>query len=214
MSMQMINWDELEDSSGNSFGQKFTGGKKTALAIGVFDGLHRGHQALIAKITEKAPEFLPTVVTFRENPKKFAFLRNKMPNKKEKTETIQNDIISFEEKIALLESYGAELCVIIDFSENFSKISGRAFLEALNRNLCPAYIGLGGNFHCGYHRDTDARAFKAMAESLGIKVEIIPSVMEEGLPVSSSRIRAALNAGRIKEAELLLGRSLHRFQGV
>jgi riboflavin kinase/FMN adenylyltransferase len=139
---------------------------------------------------------LPAVITFRNNPKK--------PEKPNKTE----DIISFEEKITLLDSFGIVLAVIIDFSEHFSKINGRAFLEALNKYLCPAYIGLGGNFHCGYQRDTDAQAFKALAESLGITTEIVPPVLEGGIPVSSSRIREALRALRYEEASLLLGRSI------
>ena len=193
--MQQINWDELAALyRENSL--ELTGGKKTALTIGVFDGLHRGHQALIAKVTGKAPGLLPAVITFRNNPKK--------PEKPNKTE----DIISFEEKIALLDSFGIALAVIIDFSEHFSKIDGRAFLEALNKYLCPAYIGLGGNFHCGYQRDTDAQAFKALAESLGITTEIVPPVLEGGIPVSSSRIREALRALRYEEASLLLGRSI------
>jgi len=190
--MQQISWDELAALyRENSL--ELTGGKRTALTIGVFDGLHRGHQALIAKVTGKAPGLLPAVITFRNNPKK--------PEKIE-------DIISFEEKITLLDSFGIALAVIIDFSEHFSKINGRAFLEALNKYLCPAYIGLGGNFHCGYQRDTDAQAFKALAESLGITTEIVPPVLEGGIPVSSSRIREALRALRYEEASLLLGRSI------
>ncbi|MCL1812351.1 MAG: FAD synthetase family protein [Treponema sp.] len=202
--MQRINWDDLENlcpdnsskpelaghSAGPEGGMFPSGGKKTALTIGVFDGLHRGHQALIAKITEKAPECLPAIITFRNNPKNL------------------EGIISFEEKMTLLDSFGIALAVIIDFSEHFSKINGRDFLKALNRYLCPAYIGLGENFHCGYRRDTDAKAFKALAESLGIETEIIPPVMEGGSAISSSRIRAALKEGRAEEAALLLGRPL------
>ena len=190
--MRQINWDDLEKLGGNSlhYTNPDAEGKRVALTIGVFDGLHRGHQALIAKITEKAPEFLPTVITFRNNPKKI------------------EDIISFDEKIALLDDLGITLAVIIDFSEHFCKINGRDFLESLNRYLRPAYIGLGVNFHCGYQRDTDAEAFKALATSLGIQTEIIPPVLEGGLAVSSSRIRAALKEGKTEEAALLLGRPL------
>jgi riboflavin kinase/FMN adenylyltransferase len=190
--MRQINWDDLEKLGGNSlhYTNPDAEGKRVALTIGVFDGLHRGHQALIAKITEKAPEFLPTVITFRNNPKKI------------------EDIISFDEKIALLDDLGITLVVIIDFSEHFCKINGRDFLESLNRYLRPAYIGLGVNFHCGYQRDTDAEAFKALATSLGIQTEIIPPVLEGGVAVSSSRIRAALEGGRTGEAALLLGHRL------
>ena len=192
MLMQQINWNELERlCPDNGLKSELAGGKRTAITIGVFDGLHRGHQALIAKITEKAPECLPTVITFRKNPKKL------------------QEIISFEEKMALLNSLGISLAVIIDFSEHFSKIKGRAFIEALKKYLCPAYIGLGVNFHCGHHRDTNAVAFKALAENSGIEAEIIPPVLEGGLAISSSRIREALRAHRFEEASLLLGRSIN-----
>ena len=221
--MKLINWDEIPDIARNhDHWTALTEGRKTALTIGVFDGLHRGHQALLTKITDKAPLFLPTVVTFRENPKKFAFLHNtkgesekkpeKLPSGTSRKDNTIKDIICFEEKMELLQSLGIELCVIIDFSAYFSKISGRAFLEALNLRLCPAYIGLGMNFHCGYQRDTDAEAFKALAEGLGIKAEIVPPVMEGGLPISSSRIRKALQSLDYKEAALLLGRPLNYFQ--
>jgi len=194
LSMRLISWDSLK----NQEISPVPDGMSTALTIGVFDGLHRGHRQLIAKITEKSPKYLPTVVTFRENPKKSPFLlENDLSFK---------DIIDFDEKTALLDGYGIALCVIIDFSEYFSKISGRAFLEALRLYLRPAYIGLGVNFHCGYKRDTDAETFKTLAESLGIEAEIIPPVMEGGLPVSSSRIRAALKKGNTEEAALLIGR--------
>ena len=193
--MQLINWDELVNlCQDNSLKQEFTGSKRIALTIGVFDGLHRGHQALITKITGKAPGLLPAVITFRNNPKK---TNNKMV-----------DIISFEEKITLLDSLGISLAVIIDFSEHFSKMKGKDFLQALNRYLCPAYISLGGNFHCGYHKDTDAQAFKALAERLGVETEIVPPVLEGGMPISSSRIREALRALNYKEASLLLGRRI------
>jgi riboflavin kinase/FMN adenylyltransferase len=192
LSMRQINWDDLESLyRQNRLQAEITGGKKTALTIGVFDGLHRGHQALIAKITEKAPEFFPAVITFRNNPKKI------------------EDIISFEEKMALLKSFGIALAVVIDFSEFFSKIKGRGFLETLKKYLCPAYIGMGVNFHCGHNRETGAEAFKAMALSLDIEAEIIPPVTEGGLVISSSRIRAALKEGRNEEAALLLGRPVN-----
>jgi riboflavin kinase/FMN adenylyltransferase len=167
---------------------ELTGGRETALTVGVFDGLHRGHQALIAKITAKTPKLLPVVVTFRTNPKGQPF------------------ILGFDQKMALLDSLGVGLGVYIDFSPDFSTISGEAFWQLLNRHLRPRYAALGANFHCGYRRGTDARGFKVLAEQSGVTAEIIPPVLEGGLPVSSSRIRAALLAGNTAEAELLLGR--------
>lgn len=191
MSLRLVNWDDICGPEAQNPGTglpELAEGRKTAVSTGVFDGLHRGHQALIAKITAKAPELLPVVVTFRTNPKGQPF------------------ILAFDEKMALLDSLGVGLCVIIDFSPNFSRISGEAFWQLLNRHLRPAYVALGTNFHCGYRRGTDANDFKALVEQSGVTAEIIPPVLEGALPVSSSRIRAALEAGNIAEAELLLGR--------
>jgi riboflavin kinase/FMN adenylyltransferase len=185
--MDIVNWNDLEHPPPDP--------RPSALTIGVFDGVHRGHQALIGKITAKAPELLPVVVTFRENPKKTA-----------RPGSFEGDITGFEEKIALIRGCGAELCVIIDFSRDFSIMDGRSFLEALGRFLNPAYIAVGTNFRCGYRRDTGALAFKALGNGRGIEVEIVDPVMEGGFPVSSSRIRAALREGKSAEAEKLLGR--------
>jgi riboflavin kinase/FMN adenylyltransferase len=187
MSLPLISWDDMCGGL-----PELTGGRETALTVGVFDGLHRGHQALIAKITAKTPELLPAVVTFRTNPKGQPF------------------ILSFDEKMAILDSLGVRLGLYIDFSPDFSKISGEAFWELLNRHLRPRYVALGTNFHCGYRRGTDAQAFKALVEQTGVTAEIIPPVLEGALPVSSSRIRAALQAGNTAEAELLLGRKIVR----
>ena len=100
MYMQQINWNGLCSQNIT----EITKEKKTALSIGVFDGLHRGHRLLIEKITAKAPELLPAVICFRNNPKN------------------RSGIITFEEKTALLAGFGIELCVIIDFSEHFGKM--------------------------------------------------------------------------------------------
>jgi FAD synthase len=205
--MYKINWQELEKNPWEKYG----GGYKTALTVGVFDGFHRGHRALITKITEQAPVLLPVVLTFRENPKKCSFIRRPSPDKTGEgspRDSPFEDIISLDEKITLLEEWGVAFCVIIDFSENFSKIDGEGFVKALYRYLNPGYIAVGANFHCGYRQDTGAPRFKALAEGMGIRTEIVEPVLEGGLPVSSSRIRAALREGRYKEAELLLGRPL------
>jgi riboflavin kinase/FMN adenylyltransferase len=184
--MRRINWQDLPEAALEAIPE----GRQSALCVGVFDGVHRGHQALIGAVTAKAPELIPTVITFRNSPKKLP------------------PITGFEEKMTLLEILGAALCVIIDFSGDFGTMNGRVFVEKLQRYLRPAFIVLGTNFHCGYRRKTDAEGFRALAAERGIGVEIIPPVLEGGAPVSSSRIRAALKEGRYGEAVLLLGREL------
>jgi riboflavin kinase/FMN adenylyltransferase len=202
--MRVINWGDSPVTD-----------KKTALTIGVFDGVHRGHRALIQKITAQAPRLIPAILTFRENPKK------ELRSWGIGDGIFDGDIISFDEKIELFKGYGVELCMIIDFTRDFSIMGGRLFFEEICAHLNPGYAVIGSNFHCGYGRDTGAAAFTALAAGKGIQAEIIEPVFEGGLPVSSSRIRAALRAGRIEEAGLLLGRPYTpiqadriRFQGV
>ncbi|MDR0600558.1 MAG: FAD synthetase family protein [Treponema sp.] len=192
--MRLVDWGDLEKE--HSRVPELAGNRQSALTVGVFDGLHRGHRALIKKITQMAPKLVPAVVTFRENPKRLISSDHEQ----------WRELINFEEKMDFLDTLGVALCVIIDFSEDFSRISGGAFVESLCRFLRPAYMAVGVNFHCGYRRDTDAGAFKALAENRGVRVEILDPVLEGGLPVSSSRIRQALKAGRRDEAALLLGR--------
>ncbi|MDR2314085.1 MAG: FAD synthetase family protein [Spirochaetaceae bacterium] len=206
--MYKISWKDLEKGLWETLGK----GRKTALTVGVFDGFHRGHRVLISKIAEKAPALLPGVITFRENPKKYSFLRQEKGAPEFSEDNPFRDIIGFDEKMALLSQSKVALCVIIDFSENFSKINGESFVRTLHRYLDPAYIAVGANFHCGYRQDTDAPRFKALAEGMGISAEIVEPVLEGGIPVSSSRIRAALRAGRRHEAELLLGRPLREIR--
>jgi riboflavin kinase/FMN adenylyltransferase len=175
--------------------------RKTAITIGVFDGIHRGHQAIIAKITAKAPDMIPTVITFRENPKRIA-----NPARFTGLEAREVDILSLEQKLALFEKLEVELCVVIDFSSGFCKLEGQVFFDLVRRFLHPAYAVIGSNFHCGYRRDTGAEEFRRLGEKNGVEVEIAPPVLEDGFPVSSSRIRELIGAGNRAGAALLLGR--------
>ncbi|MDR2048843.1 MAG: FAD synthetase family protein, partial [Treponema sp.] len=175
---------------------------QTALTIGVFDGIHRGHRALIGKITAKAPLLVPAVLTFRDNPKKII-----------RPGVFEGDILDFREKIRLFEELGVELCVVIDFSADFGKLDGREFFSLVYRCLHPAYAVIGSNFRCGFGRDTGAEAFRLLGKEKGVEVEIVPPVLENGQPVSSSRIRSALRAGNVEEAALLLGRPLSKNEG-
>ena len=172
-----------------------------AVTVGVFDGVHRGHQALIRRICDHPQplascSLLSTVVTFKQNPLRIL-----------KPAAFTGDIMTLEQKLHALEVLGVQLTVLIDFSEKFSKISGRDFVDRLlGRQV--KFMALGQNFRCGCKLDTGTVEIRNYAEERGIDYWIAPSVMDEGLPVSSSRIRQALAAGHTTEAERLLGWSL------
>jgi riboflavin kinase/FMN adenylyltransferase len=198
-----MSWDEAISPDGSA------GDRRTAITIGVFDGVHRGHQALIAKIVQKAPDLLPAVITFRENPKRIA-----VPARSAKPQNAarEGNILSLEQKTALFEKLGVGLCVVIDFSSGFCKLKGQDFFGLVRRFLHPVYAVIGSNFHCGYRRDTGAEEFRRLGEENGVEVEIAPPVLEGGLPVSSSRIRELLRAGDRAGAALLLGRPADQCQ--
>jgi riboflavin kinase/FMN adenylyltransferase len=169
----------------------------TALTIGVFDGVHRGHRALIERIVRKRPLLVPTVVTFRQNPK--AAL--KKPG-------WTGDILSLNRKLAFFENLGVEAVILIDFSLNFSKITGKDFIDLLIRWGNPLFMAVGAGFRCGYRMDTGAAQIRALANGAGISVDVVDPVLEGPDPVSSSRIRSAISEGDVSQAAHLLGRNV------
>jgi riboflavin kinase/FMN adenylyltransferase len=144
------------------------------------------------------------VVTFRENPKKTLWRI---------TGEYKGDLYSLKQKTEVFDSLGVKFLVLIDFSEEFSKLKGREFLDLLEKKGRMAFLAIGNNFRCGFRQDTDAYLVKQINEEKGIPTELVPSVylqrqMEAvNRLVSSSRIRSAILAGNLKQAAELLGRN-------
>jgi riboflavin kinase/FMN adenylyltransferase len=167
-----------------------------ALSIGVFDGVHRGHQKLIEKIRNYAAEHgaLGGVITFVQNPRRVLHPRH-----------YPGDIYSLPQKLKTLEGLGVGFTVLIDFSGNISNMMGSEFVALIGLRRV-GYLALGANFRCGYRLDTDARAIQEQAAPYGTLTELVTQVRDGGMPVSSSRIRQAVLAGDIAGAAALLGR--------
>ena len=170
-------------------------GKKSSMTVGVFDGIHRGHQALIEKVTTHAKKngYMPVIITFRSN---------------FKTGETSGGIYTFKEKIKKFKQMGVKITVVIDFTESFSRMTGIEFLQLLLKHGNVGFFAVGSNFRCGYQLDTDAAAIQKFFTTQRIPVEIAPEVMEENLPISSSRIRVAIAQGNLTLAEKMLGRTL------
>jgi len=172
-----------------------------ALTIGVFDGVHLGHQALIRRICSPTTSsfLIPTVVTFKQNPLKIL-----------RPGSFAGDIYPLEKKIAVFEELGVRLTVLIDFSGDFCKMSGGGFIDLLLGSPAGCrpvkLIALGRDFRCGHGLDTGVEEIRDLAAAKGVETWVAEPVMDNGRPVSSSRIREALAAGRIAEAERLMGR--------
>ncbi|MDP2790884.1 MAG: FAD synthetase family protein [Rectinemataceae bacterium] len=165
-----------------------------AVMIGVFDGVHRGHQRLMDAVLAKRPTMKAAVVTFRDNPKKFLH-----------PQTFKGSLFSLDQKIDSFAQAGFDACVLIDFSQNFGTLSGADFLSLL-ADAGVKYVCIGPNFRCGYKMDTNAQALAGICSKLGMEARIVEPVMYGGHPVSSSRIRNAVLEGRLPEAAEMLGK--------
>jgi len=195
--MLIIDWAQfLED--GLPLGENLS-----SMTVGVFDGVHRGHQALIERIvSHNLPDHsgvvgrknVPVVITFRQNHKT-----------EEAANPVHGSLQTFDQKIETLERLGVKMTLAIDFTESFRRMAGLEFLEILLKHGKIGFFAVGSDFRCGYKLDTDAAAIQKFFADRGIPAEIVPEVLEDGLPISSSRIRAAIAAGDHSLAERMLG---------
>lgn len=170
-------------------------GRPSAVTIGVFDGVHAGHRVLIGRVLSRAGDLEPTVVTFRQNPKELLH-----------PETFHGAVLTLRQKLESLEESGIGTCVLIDFSGNFSKLTGTEFLSALADKGGARYLAVGSDFRCGYRLSTDAESVRRIGASLNVETEIVDPVLYHGRAVSSSRIRRAVLEGRMPDAFAMLDR--------
>jgi riboflavin kinase/FMN adenylyltransferase len=167
------------------------GDKLSSVTVGVFDGVHLGHQALIERVVSHDTNNIPVVITFRQNYKA-----------ENNTENIQ----TFRQKTAMFGRLGLKIILVIDFTESFKHTEGIEFLELLLKHGNIGFLAVGSQFRCGHKLDTDAATIRQFFASRNIPVEIVPEVMQSSQPISSSRIRSAIADGNLKQAQAMLGR--------
>lgn len=165
-----------------------------ALAIGNFDGVHRGHRAILGALRERAAGLglEPCVMTFEPHPREF-FSPTTAPAR----------LTSLREKMEMFEEAGVTRVYLCRFNRKFAAIGAQAFMQDILHRLDARLILVGGDFRFGADRTGDIEALRAA----GFAVESVPDVMVEGERVSSTAIRQALAAGDLKRAATLLGRS-------
>ena len=172
--------------------------RPVALTIGNFDGVHLGHQAMLARLSAAARErgLLSCVMTFEPHPREF-FAPDQAPTR----------LTSLREKLELLERAGVDRVQICRFNFDFAKTAPEDFIgRLLQRGLGARWIQVGDDFRFGARRAGDFNMLKAAEARCGFEVQAMTSVMVDGLRVSSTAVRERLAAGDMASAQHLLGR--------
>lgn len=169
-----------------------------AVALGNFDGVHRGHLALLelARTRADSHDGDAGVVTFDPHPARF-FSPNLAPPL----------IMPIERRIEMCAQAGMDFVLVEPFNKQTARMEAEDFVKGfLARDLGARNIVVGHDFHFGRGRRGDPTLLAALGDVLGIDVDVIPAVSVGGVPCSSTKIREFLLEGRVEGARLLLGR--------
>jgi len=169
------------------------------LAIGVFDGVHLGHQRVIGRAGQAARQHgaISVVVTFDRHPNAVVAPQNVPPL-----------IYPLWKKLRVIASLGLDAACVIHFDKPFSEISGEQFIRGLARDFKAIRgICVGETFRFGRGRSGDVALLKALGGELGFALQALPDVSLDGQPVSSTRIREAVRAVQFDLAGQMLGRT-------
>ena len=178
---------------------------ESSVTIGKFDGIHLGHQQLIAETIESAEEhsLIPVVVTFDRHPHSIL-----SPG------TEPQALIGPTQKAELLEEAGIELVLNLPFDEYLSKLTPEQFVKTVLVDALKARIvTIGEGFRFGVDQQGDVETLRKLGVELGFMVKVIPNYLVDGEVVSTSKIRSLLLEGNVVAAAKLLGR-LHSTRGV
>ncbi len=169
-----------------------------ALSIGNFDGVHRGHQAMLARLKAAAAERgLPAaLMTFEPHPRE-VFTPELAPAR----------LTSLREKIELFKQHGIDRLVLVHFSQRFAGLSPQDFIQQILLDGVQArWILIGDDFRFGAKRAGDLALLRQAGIQQGFAVESLDSVLVDGERVSSTAVREALAQGDMAKATRLLGR--------
>lgn len=184
---QVIHWDASLPSLG-----------RAVACIGVFDGVHRGHQALIAAARAVAVTraCLCVVVTFEPDP------ASVVPGC-----TSQARLLSLDQRVSRIRKCSPDVVLVLPFTPDMAATHAPEFLDrVLMKAMEPAGVVVGVNFRFGAGGEGDIATLAAYGASHGFDVSALPLVDVRGAPVSATRIRRLIQEGRIREAAELLGR--------
>lgn len=173
------------------------GGPRTVIAIGSFDGVHRGHRALLARVVEEAAQLgaVPAVLTFEPLPRELLFPDRAPP----RLSTLSAKLHAFAEA-------GIGIAYLCRFTRAFAALTPEEFARRLRDEHGARRVLVGKDFRFGAKRAGDVAFLAAEGARLGYEVETLATVADGPDRVSSTRVREALSAGDFDDAARLLGR--------
>ncbi len=173
-------------------------GTRSAVAVGNFDGVHRGHQALVAAAVARAHETGGAAVVLTFDPHPARVLRG---------DEAPASLTTLAQKEELVRELGVDRLVALTFDRALAALTPEAFVKEVLASLLGArHVVVGESFRFGHSRHGDARTLQALGGQQGFDVQVVKPVLHDGRPISSSRVREALGKGDVKEAAALLGR--------
>ncbi|WP_395822838.1 bifunctional riboflavin kinase/FAD synthetase [Collimonas sp.] len=173
-----------------------------ALTIGNFDGVHRGHQVLLAHVRKAATELGldAAVMTFEPHPREFFARRAGQP------ENMPTLVANLRDKLESLSHASIDRVIVEHFNTSFAAMSPQDFIEkVLVEGLHVKWLMVGEDFCFGARRAGNITTLVEAGKTYGFHVETLPTVMNQGARVSSSAVRTALAAGDFQHARALLG---------
>jgi len=161
------------------------------VALGVFDGLHRGHRNILKSAVTKAKQIKGTsvAVTFFPHPQR------------------KLSLYSLAHRLKLIAQLGVDVCIVMKFSRSFAKISAEDFVaKLLVKKINAQFVYVGQNFHFGHRALGNCTLLRQTAKRYGFKIKIFKVLKSGALIISSTAVRALIKESKIKAAQKLLGR--------
>ncbi len=193
----MQRWRGVESAPG--------GWGRSVVTIGVFDGVHRGHEAIIGHVVKRAKDLgvQSVVVTFDPHPSEVV-----------RPGSHPAILTGPDRKAELIADLGVDVLCVIPFTTEFSRLSPESFVhDTLVEHLHAALVVVGENFRFGHRASGDVALLTRLGRTFGFAVEDAPLVANDGTVFSSTYIRAQIDAGEVGAASAALGRP-HRLEGI
>lgn len=182
----------------------------SAVTIGNFDGVHRGHQTILRRVVHEAAQrdIAPTVMTFQPHPRAFFAQRGQRP------ELVPTQISSLRDKAWAMQRLQIRQLVLQRFNQQLADMPAEDFIEKLLvQGLQTRWLLVGEDFRYGHKRMGDVALLRRAGQRHGFEVETLSDVVDEhGYRISSSEVRTALAVGNLERAERLLGHT-YRISG-